>query len=150
MTQVLEKLDRLTQMAERLEGLARTVPRLAEMFGVALLAGRASENLGGRFEDGAIGGIIADGLAHSQLPNNQVGGIALGTYFAGLGILSIAPDDPYGSLPPVINAFKRADVDPTIVMNLTREECTAQGGVVIESLLSSLGLAPPACRLPNR
>lgn len=150
MSQVLDKLDRFSQMIERVSGLADKIPRLAEMFGVALLAGRASENLGGRFQDGAIGGIVADGLAHSQLPNNQVGGIALGTYFAGLGVLAIAPDDPFGTLPPVVNAFKRADEDPTIVTNLTREECTAQGGVVIESLLSSLGLAPPACRLPNR
>lgn len=149
MSQVLEKLERLTKMAERLEGWADRIPRLAEMFGVALLAGRASERLGGRFQDGAIGGIIADGLAHSQLPNNQVGGIALGTYFAGLGVLAIAPDDPFGSLPEVVNAFKRADEEPTIVMNLTRAECDAQGGVVIESLLSSLGLAPPACRLPS-
>lgn len=149
MSQVLDKLDKLSQMAQRLESLIDKIPRLAEMFGVALLAGRASERMGGRFSDGAIGGVIADGLAHSQLPNNQVGGIALGTYFAGLGVLAIAPDDPFGSLPPVLNAFQRADVDPTIVTNLTREECTAQGGVVIESLLSSIGLAPPACRLPD-
>lgn len=91
MSQVLEKLDRLTQMAERLEGLARTVPRLAEMFGVALFAGRAAERLGGRFSDGALSGVVADGLAHSSFPHNQVGGITLGSYFAGLGLLNIAP-----------------------------------------------------------
>ncbi len=149
MSQVLEKLDRLTQMAERLEGWADRIPRLAEMFGVALFAGQASERMGGRFSDGAIGGIIADGLAHSQLPNNQVGGIALGTYFAGLGLLAIAPSDPFGSLPPVVHEIMSPTEVPKIVTNLTREECTAQGGVVIESLLSSIGLAPPACRLPD-
>ena len=103
MSQVLGKLDRLTQMAERLEGWADRIPRLAEMFGVALIAGRASERMGGSFSDGAIGGVVADGLAHSQLPNNQVGGIALGTYFTGLGLLAIAPSDPFGSLPSVVN-----------------------------------------------
>lgn len=147
MSQVLDKLERLAGMAERFGDLADKIPRLAEMFGVALLAGQASERLGGRFQDGAIGGIIADGLAHSQLPNNQVGGIALGTYFAGLGVLAIAPDDPFGTLPPVVNEILTPTDVPNIVTNLTREQCTAQGGVVIESLLSSLGLVPPACRL---
>lgn len=133
--QVLEKLDRLTMMAERLEGLARTLPRLAEMFGVAFLAGRASERLGGDFGTGAIGGIVADGLAHSRIPNNQVGGIALGTYFSALGILTIAPTEvpSFGELPPA----------PRLTTALTREQCAEQGGVWIEGILGG------GCRLPD-
>lgn len=91
MTAVLDKLERLTQMAERLEGLVKHVPRLAEMFGVAMFAGRAAERLGGRFADGVLSGVVADGLVHSNLPHNQYGGITLGAYFAGLGLLNIAP-----------------------------------------------------------
>lgn len=139
MTEVLEKLERMTEIAERVEGLIDKIPRLAEMFGVALLGGRASEKVGGRFEDGAIGGIIADGLAHSRLPNNQIGGAALGAYFAALGLLTVAPiTSPWSNLPEV-----------EITTALTREECAAQGGVVIESMLSFFGLVPPACRLPD-
>lgn len=86
-------------MAERLEGLAKTMPRLVEMFGVALFAGRASERLGGRFMDGALAGAVADGLAHSRFPHNQVGGIALGTYLSGVGLLNIAPPMAWESPP---------------------------------------------------
>ena len=148
MSQVLDKLERLAGMAERFEGLARTLPRLAEMFGVALLAGRASERLGGSFSDGAIGGVIADGLAHSQLPNNQVGGIALGTYFAALGALTIAPTDGFESGDDYLGYFeglpRTAPTEPPrLTIALTREECAAQGGVWIEGILGG------GCRLPD-
>lgn len=134
MSQVLEKLDRFTQAIQRLEGIADKIPRLAEMFGVAFLAGRASERLGGDFATGAIGGIVADGLAHSRIPNNQVGGIALGTYFSALGILTVAPTEfSIGELPPA----------PRLTASLTREECASQGGVWIEGLLGG------GCRLPD-
>ena len=142
MSQVLDKLERLTQIAERLEGWADRIPRLAEMFGVALFAGRASEKLGGSFSDGAIGGIIADGLAHSQLPNNQVGGITLGTYFATLGVLTIAPD-PVAPLTEFFGVTPEKLQAPNIVTDLTPEECAAQGGVWIQ------GIFQGACRLPD-
>lgn len=137
MSQVLDKMERLAGMAERLGDLADKIPRLAEMFGVAFLAGKASEKLGGDFAMGALGGIVADGLAHSNIPHNQVGGVSLGTYFAALGVLTLTPGG--------VEQF----TTPRIVTSLTREECATQGGVVIESFLSSIGLAPPACRLPD-
>lgn len=137
MSQVMEKLERLTSMAERLEGLARTLPRLAEMFGVAFLAGRASERLGGDFATGAIGGVVADGLAHSRIPNNQVGGIALGTYFSALGILTVAPSDFAGLYTPEQIA--------RTTTSLTRAECAERGGVWVENLHGIMG---GACMLP--
>jgi hypothetical protein len=136
MSQVLDKLERLAEIGERLEGFTKYVPRLVEMFGVAFLAGKASQTLGGDFATGALGGAIADGLAHSQLPNNQIGGIALGTYFSALGILTIAPTEQV----PFLNELLPA---PRLTTSLTREECAAQGGVWIEGILGG------GCRLPD-
>lgn len=136
-TQVLEKLERMAEIAERIEGLIDKIPRFAEMLGIALFAGRASEKVGGRFEDGAIGGIIADGLAHSQLPNNQIGGAALGVYFASLGLLTVTPESAWSDLPEMAVAAR------------TREECEAKGGIWIETLPSYFGFGIGACRLPD-
>lgn len=87
----LDKLDRLASILERLEGVMDKIPRIAELLGVVVLAGRASEKLGGSFVDGAVGGAVADGLVHSNLPHNQIGGVALGSYFTALGILNVVP-----------------------------------------------------------
>ena len=132
-TAVLDKLERFAQIAERFEGLAKTLPRLVEMFGVAFLAGKASQKLGGDFATGAFGGAVADGLAHSQLPNNQVGGVALGTYFSALGVLTVAP----------VGDFNEEFGTPRLTTSLTREECAEQGGVWIEGILGG------GCRLPD-
>ncbi len=132
---ILTKMERLAGIAERFQGLAVTLPRFVEMLGVSMLAGRASERVGGQFMDGAIAGAVADGLAHSNLPNNPIGGIALGAYFAGLGLLTVAPvsGDFLGALPD----------PPRLTTVLTREECAEQGGVWIEGILGG------GCRLPG-
>lgn len=135
MTAVLDKMERLVGMAERLEGLAKVVPRLAEMIGVAVLAGRASERLGGDFATGALGGVVADGLAHSRIPNNQIGGVSLATYFTALGILTVAP---------LGEGVTQEDIG-RLTFSLTRQECAEQGGAWVEGIHGTQG----ACRLPD-
>lgn len=134
----LDKLERLASILERLEGVMDKIPRLVELLGVAVFAGRASHNLGGSFVNGAIGGAVADGLVHSNLPHNQIGGVALGTYFAALGVLNLVP-----SIDAEVNeARKDATTDNTIIT--TAEDCQERGGIVIA------GTATPGqifCRL---
>jgi hypothetical protein len=135
-------------MAERLTGLTDKIPRIAEMLGVALFAGRASGRLGGRFLDGAVGGIVADGLAHSQLPNNQVGGIALGVYMAGIGLMNILPEGgPAVDFSPAAGGSVFAPV-PTgeRTITTTPKECIESGGVIIQAVV---GTPYVVCRLPE-
>ena len=147
MTAVLDKLDRLSQMAQRFEGLIDKIPRLAEMFGVALFAGRASERLGGRFSDGAIGGIVADGLAHSQLPNNQIGGVALGAYMSAIGLLNLLPEGgPFVDFSPSAGGtvFGPTPTGEKIV-TVTGQECFRLGGTVVQPIRDTNLVV---CRLP--
>ena len=88
---IFEKLDRFSNTIERFSSAMEKIPRVAEMAGVAIFAARASERVGGRAIDGAIGGIVADGLAHSQLAGNLIAGTALGAYFSAIGLLNILP-----------------------------------------------------------
>ena len=147
MSQMFDKLERLAGMAERLGDLADKIPRLAEMFGVAFFAGRASERLGGRFSDGVIGGIVADGLAHSQLPNNQVGGIALGAYMSAIGLLNLLPEGgPVVDFSPSAGGTVFGPV-PTgeKTVTVTGQECFRLGGTVIQPVRNTNLVL---CRIP--
>lgn len=122
MTRTIENLERLAGVAEKFTGLVDKLPRFLEMFGVAVFAGRASKVLGGDFNAGALGGIVADGLAHSNLPHNQIGAIPLAAYFSAIGL---------------INAFVEGDEDDTdketIVRQMTAGECVAAGGRILDT-----------------
>lgn len=134
----LERIDRLSETIARFENLIDKIPRLLEMFGVAFFAGKASENIGADFQTGAIGGIVADGLAHSNLPHNQIGGLALGTYFASIGLLNVIP---FGieELPPLIPDFEKIREEWTIPPELQYKiklmlynDCIRTGGKIVK------------------
>lgn len=100
MTQILDKLDRFSDSMDRLGGsmdkvlkLLELIPRFAELGGVMYFSGKASERFGGRFEHGALGGAVVDGLAHSRLMQNQVGGITLAAYLTSIGLANLVPED---------------------------------------------------------
>lgn len=90
----IENIERLASAMEKMSGFFDKIPRFLEMVGVAFLAGRAAESLGGDFTGGAIGGVVADGLVHSNLPHNQIGAVPLATYFTALGLLNLRGEAP--------------------------------------------------------
>ena len=157
--QVLEKLERVAHIGERFSGLADKIPRLIGMAGTAFFAGKASERVGGTFEMGAIGGAVAHDLAHSQLPNNQLGGIALAAYLSAIGLLNILPMGP----PTVLDIDPDANIigaggtvlDPKNVYGglapneatMSIVDCYAAGGTVVrvipQSALCVCALPPP-------
>lgn len=98
----LKNVERFASALEKIGDVLEKLPRLIEMGAVSYFAGKASVRVGGSFEMGALGGAAADGLAHSQLPNNQIGGIALAAYFAAIGFFNILPAGK-PTLPPVVD-----------------------------------------------
>lgn len=154
MTAVLDKLEQMGAIAERfgttlekLGGLAEKVPRFVEMVGLALFAGRASENAGGRFVDGAVAGAVADGLAHSRLPNNQIGGVALGVYLSGVGLLNILPPELWEEQEQTDPVTGEPLPTARVVGVHNRAACDAMGGTYIETLPSFFGFGLAGCRL---
>jgi len=154
--QMLEKLERVAEIGERLSGLADKIPRLVGMAGVAVFAGKASQRVGGSFEMGALGGAVAHDLAHSQLPNNQLGGLALAAYLSAVGLLNILPmgpptvtepDDIVGAGGTVLdhaNVYSGLEPNEQIMMI---QDCGAVGGTVVRviphSALCVCALPPP-------
>lgn len=120
---VLEKFERISNAIEKFSGIADKIPRLIELAGVSIFAGRAAERLGGDFTSGALSGAVADGLAHSNLPHNQLGGVALGAYFAALGVINLLPPSVFGDGPDTEGC---EEVFETIGIR----ECGQRGGVV--------------------
>ena len=142
---VLEKLERFADIGTKFTQLMDKIPRVAEMAAVAIFAGRASERVGGTFANGALGGIAADGLAHSQIPNNQIGGLALALYFSAIGLMNMLPGGP-PVLDPLTEAQKQnlvgaggTTLDPSNVYSglaenekiMSAQDCGKQGGTVV-------------------
>ena len=154
---MFEKLERLSSTATKLSEALSKIPRAAEMLGVAMFAARASERVGGKAVDGAIGGIVADGLAHSELANNFIFGTALGAYFTTIGLINILPFGPPVIADPEANITGAGGttLDPKNVYDglapnekvVTIQECYQAGGtvqrVIPQTALCVCALPPP-------
>ena len=155
---VLDRVERLAEALSKFEGILDKIPRVAEMLGVAYFAGKASERLGGPFDLGALGGVVADGLAHSQVPNNQIGGIALAAYFTSIGLLNMLPNGP-PTVPPLKDdsaivgaggtvldpANVYSGLGPTERIMDSAQECLQVGGTVVRHFTRS---ALVVCSIP--
>ena len=161
--QVLEKLERVAGIAEKFNKAMDKLPRLLGMAGTGLFAGRASKRLGGDFATGAISGMVAHDLAHSQLPNNQIGGVALAVYLSAVGLLNVIPTVPF-DIPPILELLDPSrnletfiDALPFNEKVMSRADCIAEGGTVVmafplpglgqNAILALVGADPVICRL---
>lgn len=75
------------------------------MAGMGYLGARAARALGSDGNGqifGALSAMTADGLLHSNLPHNQIGGAALATYISALGIMNIIPPYVPPEIPPAV------------------------------------------------
>lgn len=131
MSAVLEKFERIANAVEKFSGLAETIPRLIEMGGVALFAGRASKLTGGSFELGALSGAVADGLAHSNVGQSEIGGLGLMAYFAGIGLVNaFVPETVYDDYDAAEAKRKNTRTSTRVTEDKTVGECRALGGVL--------------------
>lgn len=129
-----DRLERLTGSLEKLEGFMEKIPRIVSLGGAMFFGGRASERLGGDFNTGALGGAVALDLAHSQLPNNQIAGLALGVYFTSIGIANMVPLADERTFDEKSEDFDRT-LGPTEV-RMTNSECAGAGGTATKVILA--------------
>ena len=138
---VFEKIDRFSSTMERFTGALNKIPRVAGMLGTAFFAGTASKSLGGDFNVGALGGIVAHDLAHSELPNNQIGGLALGAYFTAIGLLNVIPFAPDIPIIPDVEAIREEwAISPAQqwtpetggIKAMLHDQCIAAGGTIVK------------------
>lgn len=157
---VLDRLERLAVTVQKFEGFLDKIPRVVGMLGTAYFAGKASQRVGGPFELGALSGAVAHDLAHSQLPNNQFGGIALAAYLSAVGLLNLLPfgiptvpplvpdpDDPAivgagGTVLDPKNVYSGLEENEEIMQ---QGDCLAAGGTIVRHFTKS---ALVVCALP--